>query len=350
MSFLLEKGADLTITLDKGHILHFIACPSCFTSLLAPRPLRLEEILHRTVIEDIIAFLVDRGIDVNAKNSEGNTPLHIACESGNFYVAEALMKYGTDSNIRNKEGNTPLHLACKGRDAHASVACSMLLLENGADVNAKNSKGQTPLHFAASQANFELVKLLLRYGANILEKDEDGRSPIYYAVEAGDRQVLRFLVENGASIYEEDKEGYTPAGYAAKIDKWEIVKFFIDELNFDPHTEPFIHIWALNLRDKGKELENRLKVLDYLLSKGLDINETIGREQIAPIHIVAMEDRWEYIAELEKRGADIQLTNKKGYNAFSYAVFYQSYKTAKFLLNKKVDPILVYAVVKKGHA
>lgn len=60
-----------------------------------------------------------------------------------------------DLNAQDAEGNTPLHLALES----GQEVVSMLLMQHGADVTASNSFGRTPLHFAAlqgmEQVNFD---------------------------------------------------------------------------------------------------------------------------------------------------------------------------------------------------
>ena len=41
---------------------------------------------------------------VDAQNSNGNTPLHIACLNGQDIVISELMSYGASVNVTNKKG------------------------------------------------------------------------------------------------------------------------------------------------------------------------------------------------------------------------------------------------------
>ena len=51
--------------------------------------------------------LVNIGISVNAQDTQGNTPLHIAAKAGNLNVARALCECGADIGARNKHNRTP---------------------------------------------------------------------------------------------------------------------------------------------------------------------------------------------------------------------------------------------------
>lgn len=44
-------------------------------------------------------------------DSEGNTPLHLACDEDRGEVAAVLIEAGADCTIRNKYDKTPIRLA-----------------------------------------------------------------------------------------------------------------------------------------------------------------------------------------------------------------------------------------------
>ncbi len=68
--------------------------------------------------------------DVSARGVNGETPLHYAAYRADIASAKLLLDAGVDINVRNSFGNTPLH---KARDAESTK----LLLDAGADVNVR---------------------------------------------------------------------------------------------------------------------------------------------------------------------------------------------------------------------
>ncbi len=72
--------------------------------------------------------------------------LHLAASSSAVAEVELLLKAGADVNAKNTNGMTPLHGAAQ---MNPSPAVLEVLLKAGADVNAKNPGGWTPLHAAA---------------------------------------------------------------------------------------------------------------------------------------------------------------------------------------------------------
>jgi len=75
---------------------------------------------------------------------------------------DLLLSYDADPQSINSEGNTPLHLACFKRNARIVES----LLAKGAYVNSQNSKkGDTPLHVAFNSGSDEIVEILILNGA-----------------------------------------------------------------------------------------------------------------------------------------------------------------------------------------
>ena len=95
--------------------------------------------------KDVVELLLANKAEVNAKDKNGDTPLHEAAFMDHSDVAALLLANKADINAKGKDGDTPLHVAAaKG---HKDVA--ELLLTKGADVNPKNNNGWTPLSLCA---------------------------------------------------------------------------------------------------------------------------------------------------------------------------------------------------------
>ena len=56
-------------------------------------------------------------MDPNAKNNDGDTPLHMACRSGRSEQVKLLVRdERCNPNEKNNNGNTALHVACRLSD------------------------------------------------------------------------------------------------------------------------------------------------------------------------------------------------------------------------------------------
>jgi hypothetical protein len=59
----------------------------------------------------ILAFLLERGANANARQGGDFTPLHTAAQNNDSAMADLLLAHGADPTLANDEGKTPLDLA-----------------------------------------------------------------------------------------------------------------------------------------------------------------------------------------------------------------------------------------------
>ncbi len=82
---------------------------------------------------NLAKILIEKGADINAKDSSGQTALFYAINAGDARIAKLLIERGSEINASDANGRTPLLLAIlKNRPGIAK-----LLIEKGADVNAR---------------------------------------------------------------------------------------------------------------------------------------------------------------------------------------------------------------------
>lgn len=133
--------------------------------------------LHHAVLHNntnIFYLLVDNGFDLNAIDSQGNTPLHYAVK-GSILYTDLLLEFGAKPNISNYQGNTPLHLAVLERKKRIVYS----LLNKSTDINKQNSDGNTPLHFVAMYYDEEIFDNFCRQSSSFdcSIKNKDGKTP-----------------------------------------------------------------------------------------------------------------------------------------------------------------------------
>ncbi|RKL33071.1 hypothetical protein BFJ72_g10087 [Fusarium proliferatum] len=161
----------------------------------------------------MVRLLVDRGIDINAPDENGRTPLHLSATIGNAEITRVLCEAGAAIEATSESGHTPLQVAAmKG---HAEVAG--LLLDKGADIEASdNFGGFTPLGFAASMNHSAVTRLLLEKGANVEVTNQAGHTPLISATRSGSEPVTKLLLNYGARVEATDKSGGTPLIWAIR--------------------------------------------------------------------------------------------------------------------------------------
>ena len=98
------------------------------------------DVFGKTVYDEIIDILLQNGVDVNAQDKEGDTPLHIAALYGDSTSVSSLLQRRANPSAQDEYGHTPLHEAITGGNAEV-----VQILINKSDVNARSVSGITPL-------------------------------------------------------------------------------------------------------------------------------------------------------------------------------------------------------------
>jgi ankyrin repeat protein len=116
-------------------------------------------------LKDVIEPLLDKGAEIEGKDSIGNTALFVAVVGEHLDVAEALLKNGADINAKDFTHWTPLM-----RVAHMGLTGSVrFLLERGAATDWEDENNQTALTLAQGERRAETVELLEKW-PNLPEK------------------------------------------------------------------------------------------------------------------------------------------------------------------------------------
>lgn len=235
LRFLFARGTDLIAERDEaGHVLGDSRHPTTGMSLL--------HLAVTTRAPDAVLVLLENGVDINARDPQGQTALHVAATYSNPEVIKVLLQNGAQVDCRDSHGYTPLLTANVLYDGKSV----RILLEHGADVNARENHGVSALHRAADfNKNYrvgccgpmlpvgsqeEMLRLLLENGADVNAQDENGSSVLHVAaaryVSGGgphspvrtervrgwttaQEAVVELLKEKGADVTLKDNEGRT---------------------------------------------------------------------------------------------------------------------------------------------
>lgn len=227
----------------------------------------------------VVEFVLSNGgglLDINARDKDGNTPLHIAAGQGRTPVVKLLLEQESINDaVANNQGRLPIDLARNPEIfQHLQLARSLFTeakvrqiqelvaredygtlkevleeqrLKTVLDINSTDfasetttvSSGGTLLHEAARQRNTKLIQILLLHGADPFRRDRKGklpqdvtkddvtramlkRSPAAVAAQRGiqEKAVLGHAASQGATAATGDpsagKEGREMKGYLKK--------------------------------------------------------------------------------------------------------------------------------------
>ena len=158
-------------------------------------------------------LLLDRGADINKKDSQGRLVLHIAMRRSRSEVVKYLLSLGarSDWSYTDQQGCSALHFAASG----GSVEAVKLFLSSGIDIdiNLSDTQGWTPLHWACRNGNVDTVQLLIDSGANLQNQNIQSWTPLDVAIFCGNYSLIPALSRLKGSTGTEVKQNILAPGH-----------------------------------------------------------------------------------------------------------------------------------------
>lgn len=239
---LLSKGAKPDALLpDRRTLLHQLASAHGSGYAREVIPSYLRKALDR---------LLELGVPVNAKDSEGMTALHYSAQGGDIELATWLLEHHADVNAKDMRGVTPLLKWAGSYNKRKEMM--KLLLANGADPTAMDADGHDLFEHLAGEARWEDVFEMLDSGlkpaspetlifnlarqcgeasvastlfVRLSERlvpmlkdpdmvDDEGLGFISWSVRAANEPTLKYLLKRKLKLNVPDRHGRTPLIWA----------------------------------------------------------------------------------------------------------------------------------------
>lgn len=153
--------------------------------------------------------------DLELRDPQGRSALLLAVRADNVEIARALIAAGADVNAKDSNRDTPfLYAGAEGRND----ILKLILATGSADLRDTNRYGGTALIPAAHHGHPSTVKILLDAGLDIDHVNDLGWTALLEAVILGDggpvyQEIVGILVDAGASQIP-DRDGVTPLQHA----------------------------------------------------------------------------------------------------------------------------------------
>lgn len=245
---------------------------------------------------EIVEYVVSKGINVELRNKWNNNALHNAAIQGYDDIAAFILQNGALVNSKGSGGSTPLHMAVS--NDHASTA--KLLIDAGALVNATNDYNQTPLVSASWKGNPEIVWLLVENGAEVNYAAMGGNTILHNLAANGNAKSIHIVLDKGANANSIDEQGKLP-----------------------------LHNAVINRHAEAAGL--LLKYTDDINLQETNLGNT-------PLHIAAINGDMKSTEILLNAGADAELKNNHGKTAVDYSVKYGYTDVVNYYVSNKLAP------------
>jgi ankyrin repeat protein len=250
-------------------------------------------------------------VDTKLVDKSGNNVMHYAAGKGSLSVLKELVDKGVNYNLQNHDGQTPMDFASK----HGNVEAIKYLID---DLHATYNNN---IFNAAEKGYIGLVRYLVEFkGASVSAKDKDDRTPPFYAAtganqKGGHLNVLRyFLDEKKADTRQKDKKGYTLLHAAVRSGPLDVVKYLVEEKRLDVNAKDKSGFTVLFLSLHGHQFD----VFKYLLEEKKADFRTPSPWGTC-LHEAAVRGFLDFAKALVENGADMNARHDEGRTPVYYA-------------------------------
>ncbi|QVK17384.1 ankyrin repeat domain-containing protein [Mycoplasmatota bacterium] len=211
---------------------------------------------HQEEYKLLFNELLERRVDVNCQDNEGNTILLVAIKNKQNLIIDRLIEYPLiDINIMNNEGLNALLIAYQNHDSNT---LQKIIRSRKAEINTIDKNQNSLILLSLFDDNLELFDELLNYGANLNLKykegktllmialqmqkkrfiakifehpnfdvdlqDDSGMTALMHAIKSGNIRVVEALLKCGADSNLKDNKGDAAIFFALEIEDFEIAK------------------------------------------------------------------------------------------------------------------------------
>lgn len=167
---------------------------------------------------DRVKSMLERGVDPNVVNVNGDTALVAAAREGNVATVDVLLAARAPVDTRTRFGDTAISLA--------ALAGHLPIVKKLRDAGAKLDvpKTWTPLIYAATGGHDGVIRYLLAEGANVDGASPNGTTALMMAVREGKFSTVELLLEARADPNRRNDHGMTASDFARRNENASLVE------------------------------------------------------------------------------------------------------------------------------
>lgn len=266
-----------------------------------------ESVLHvaTRINSGIFDLLIQLGADIHAKDANGETALHAAIRGHKCSMVQTCILHGADLNLISDNRDTVLNFAIRMCAGSQSVE---MLLRSGADVHAKDAFGKTALHTALECKSISMVKICIRYGADVNAETRDGDRVLHSAIRlTSNVNFVELLLQSGADVNARDARGMSVFDAAAAADENKADSLIWTCMLHGAHVNGRNKMRAVRLA----VLRGDFKMTKSNLAQEGDIN-AIGTNGQTLLHLVVACGTIEMITLVLEHGANVNSCDDQG--------------------------------------
>ena len=359
----IDNGASAEVTNDDNDLPQHVCFKShfCLQTLTLLGPVDIckqgqnnDTILHLACrrSDDVLGYILqtldncDKAFSI--QNINKDTPLHLLAAKRNVSSDTLVLIECDNPNLQDMSGNTPLHLACQ----HGNYKLAEHLITNcKCDPNVANDNGELPLHVAVAQSQVKITKLLAS-PENVNRCTKNGDSPLHVACRTVDRAGVSYfrryqksfsrihgiiepqmyteasleivkLMTTSVNANIQNANGDTPLHIACRGENLDKVLYLLKEINcsvelLNKYSESAFHILFNNYSLNYSDRQLQKSVIMYIPKSLKDVSNKIGDTLL---HIACRKADQEVIMYLvEVLGCNINIVNEfSGATALHFA-------------------------------